>query len=115
MSKLLKAITKKHRPAIAAKMTSANGYDEKKHTHPASLHKAGIISDNELADLQECIDDLAGTGSMAAKALNNVKPGTINKDRLNDADFVKSLMALDSDVGDDADSDDESGDESVTA
>src|SRR5258708_3623743 len=101
MSKLLKAIAQRHRPRIADKMVPENGYDEVKHTHPASLHKAKIINDNEFTDLEECLDELSKGGDPAANVLKNTKPGSQDKQRLNDADFVNALMASGAGVGGD--------------
>lgn len=97
MSKLLKAIAAKHRPHIAAKMNAANDYDETKHTHAKHLRSAGIIDKAELDDLTQCLDDLSKGGSSAANYLKNGK----DSGKLNDADFVRAMMAADSDVGDD--------------
>lgn len=95
MSKLLKAVATKHRPHIAAKMTPENGYNEKKHLFGDDLHKAGIITKPDADDLDGCVEDLFGDGDPAAKALKQAKKGRINKDRLNDEDFVNALMAVD--------------------
>lgn len=108
MSKLLKAVARKHRPAIAAKMVKANGYDEARHLLSHDLHKAGIIDKSEKADFDACTDDLASTGSVAGMALKAASQGRGDKAKLNDPEFVKALMALDSDTG--ADNDDDGDD-----
>lgn len=108
MSKLLKATIKPHRPHIAAKMTPENGYDETKHLHVKDLKKAKVITSAEAADLDDCLKDLAGSGSNAAGYLNAASAGMLDSKSLNDDAFIKALMATDSDEGDDTDSDDDS-------
>lgn len=103
MSKLLKAVARKHRPAIAAKMIKANGYDETRHLLSKDLHKAGIITTGERNDLDLCTDELADTGGVAGAALKAANEGRGDPSKLNDVDFVKALMALDSDTGADND------------
>lgn len=105
MSKLLKAIATKHRPAVAERMIPANGYDEKKHTHPKDLKNAGVISAAQAKELDDCLDDLGEGGSAAANTLKNAKSSK-SKEKLNDADFVKMLMDIDSDTGSDNPDDD---------
>ena len=107
MSKLLKAVATRHRPAIAAKMVKENGYDETRHLLSKDLHKAGIIDKTEKKDLDDCVGDLAGDGSVAGAALLAALSGRGDKNSLNDENFVKSLMAMDPDTGNDNDSDDD--------
>lgn len=125
MSKVLKKVLATHRPHIAARLTTENGYDEGKHLHVSHLHKAGLITDAEKDDLDGCVDDAAGTGDHFAAALKAAMSGEISNTKLNDDDFIKSLMALDPD-GKDGDEDDdmdgqddgdfgEDADEKVTA
>lgn len=92
MSKLLKKVATTHRPHIAAKMTAANGYDETKHRTSAELHKAGIISAADKASLDDCVDDLSGLGDNFGGALKAAMSGEISPDKLNDDDFIRSLM-----------------------
>lgn len=106
MSKVLKKVLETHRPHIAARLTKENGYDGQKHLHVSDLHKAGIISDAEKADLDGCIDDAAGTGDHFAGALKAAMAGELNEGKLNSDAFIKSLMALDPD-GKDGDEDDD--------
>jgi len=122
MSKLLKATIAKHRPHIAARLTEANGYDEAKHIHSGDLHRAGLINDQEKADLDGCVDDLNGDGSALAGALKAIMSGKLPMGKANDDEFIKSLMDLDgqadSDEGeDDGDAVDDlsDSDEEVTA
>jgi hypothetical protein len=110
MSKLLKAVARKHRPAIAAKMVKANGYDETRHLLSGDLHKAGIIDKTEKKDFDGCVDDLADTGSVAGSALRAAAQGRGDTAKLNDPDFVKALMALDSDTGEDGGNSDDGDD-----
>lgn len=122
MSKLLKAVAKRHRPHVAAKMTPKHGYNETKHLFANDLAKAGIITGAAAKDLDECGDELDASGSNLGKAYNAAKSGMISPDKLNDADFVKSLLdmdgAVDSDTGNDGDDGDgelEDADSSITA
>lgn len=122
MSKLLKATIGKHRPHLAARLTEANGYDEAKHIHSGDLHRAGLINDQEKADLDGCVDDLAGDNSALAGALKAIMSGELPMGKANDDEFIKSLMdidgATDSDEGeDDGDAVDDltDSDEEVTA
>lgn len=108
MSKLLKATISKHRPHIAARLIAANGYDEAKHIHSGDLHKAGLIDDGEKADLDGCVDDLAGDNSALAGALKAIMSGELGSDKANDDAFIKSLMDLDG--AQDSDEDEDDGD-----
>lgn len=108
MSKLLKAVIAPHRPHIAARMTAEHGYDESKHLHVKDLKKAKVITAAEATDLDDCLRDLAGSGSNAAGYLNAVSAGMLDSKSLNDDDFIRALMATDSDEGDDTDPDDNS-------
>lgn len=107
MSKLLKAVAAVHRPHIAAKMIAENGYDETKHLRSKDLHKAGIINKPELDDLDDCLADLAKGHHNGANALLSALDGS----KLNDAESVKSLMAMDSDTGNDEDDDADGSDD----
>lgn len=111
MSKLLKAVLRKHRPHIVAKMTKENGYDETKHLHAKDLHKAGIISKSDLDDVENCLDDLAAGHHNGVNALRAAASGELSKDKLNDDAFIKTIMALDSDTGGDGDSVDADSDD----
>jgi hypothetical protein len=123
MSKALKAVAKRHRPTVAEKMSPENGYNENKHLFPEDLQKAGIISKDESTDLNGCLDDLVSGGDALAGALKGAKAGKVNKDRLNDDDFINALIAsgagVDDDDTDDDDTDDDGDDlgidEKVTA
>lgn len=89
MSKLLKAVATKHRPHIAAKMTKENGYDAKKHLTGKHLHAAGVISEDEAKDLDDCVQQLGDAFS-------------------NNDDFRKAML------GDDAGPDDDGLDDDGT-
>ena len=109
MSKLLKAVAKRHRPHIAAKMTTENGYDENKHLTAKDLRNAGIISSDEHDDLSACLDDLEADGQPVKSALKNS-----SAEQLNDDDFVNQLMGIigddDGAIDDDDDNDDDAED-----
>ena len=117
MSKALKTVARRHRPAVADKMIPDNSYNEKKHLFPEDLQKAGVISKDEATDLNVCLDDLISGGDPLAGALKGAKAGKVNKDRLNDDDFINALIASGAGVDDDDDDngDDLSADEKITA
>lgn len=118
MSKILKKVLSTHRPHIAKRLTTKNGYDENKHLHVQHLHDAGIINDEEKADLYKCIDDASSTGDNFAAALKAAMSGELNEGKLNSDAFINSLMALDpddedGDEDDDKDGEDDDGDEDI--
>ena len=117
MSKLLKKVIDTHMPHLSSKLTAENGYDEKKHLTAKDLHKAKLISDKEKAAIDQCVDDLDSlndnsSSSNFAKALKAADTGDVNRDSLNDEDFIKALIADMPKDGADADEDD---DEDITA
>lgn len=109
MSKLLKHLVKKHRPAIAALMTAKNGYDETKHRTPAELAKAGVVSKAQAKDLDDCFGDLSNDGDLAGALMQSASNGGINPDRFNDQDFLNEILG--DEVKGDASNDGNDGDD----
>jgi hypothetical protein len=116
MTKLLHKFATKHMPHIAAKMTPEKGYRAEAHKTASDLVKAGVITEAEGKNFEDCITSEADSDNEVAAMLKAVADGHGDSSKHNDQDFVDGLFGSDEDLGgEDLRDDQADADESIEA